>query len=122
MRRDRIWILGAPGPEMAMIERLLAEVGERGGAAPDETAQRVRPGSAYRVVALSAPVPDGATVYVVECGGPAIPAGAVVIDHHRPGDPGYGRSPAGFLPASSIGQVIAELARLDVLPAGWRYV
>jgi hypothetical protein len=33
----------------------------------------------------------------------------VIIDHHNPGDPGYGRSPAEFLPASSIGQVIAIL-------------
>src|SRR5690606_35947049 len=34
------------------------------------------------------------------------------IDHHRPGDPGYGRSPEEFLPASSIGQVWASLLRL----------
>src|SRR5690606_33702597 len=38
------------------------------------------------------------------------------IDHHRPGDPGYGRPPSEFLEASSIGQVIAELARLGRLP------
>src|SRR5690606_23632221 len=116
MRSDRIWILGAPDPEMAAIERRLVKSGEQVAHALDETGQRVHPGSAYRVVALSAPVPDGATVYAVECGGPAIPAGAVVIDHHRPGDPGYGRPPAEFLPASSIGQVLAELARLGRLP------
>src|SRR5690606_25622302 len=40
----------------------------------------------------------------------------VVIDHHRPGDPGYGRPPEEFLAASSIGQVITELARLGRLP------
>src|SRR5690606_33115174 len=117
-----IWILGAPDPEMAMIERLLAEVGERVVHALEGGGQRVHPGSAYRAEALSAPVPDGAPVYAVECGGPAIPAGAVVIDHHRPGDPGYGRPPKEFMSASSIGQVIAELARLDVLPEDWRYV
>jgi hypothetical protein len=41
------------------------------------------------------------------------------IDHHRPGDPGYGRAPVEFLAASSLGQVIAELARLGKLSAGW---
>lgn len=117
-RRDtmRVWILGAPDPEMQLIEGLLAEAGEQVAHALDGTGQRVHPGSAYRAVALSAPLPDGATVYAVECGGPAVPAGAVVIDHHRPGDPGYGRPPAEFLSASSIGQVIAELARLGRLP------
>jgi len=119
---QRVWVLGAPDPEMQMIENLLSQAGEQVVHALDETGQRVHPGSAYRVVALSALVPDGATVYAVECGGAAIPAGAVVIDHHRPGDPGYGRPPAEFLPASSIGQVISELAWMDVLPEDWRYV
>lgn len=41
------------------------------------------------------------------------------IDHHTPGDPGYGRPPAEFLPASSIGQVIDELARLGRVPRTW---
>ena len=111
----RIWVLGAPDPEMQLIEDLLAEAGESVAHALD-AGQRVHPGTAYRATALSQPVPDGTTVYAVECGGPAIPAGAVVIDHHRPGDPGYGRPPEEFLPASSLGQVIAELARLNRLP------
>ena len=112
----RAWILGAPDPEMQRIEDLLAQAGEQVAHALDETGQRVHPGNAYRAVALSAPVPDGAAVYAVECGGPAISAGAVAIDHHRPGDPGYGCPPEYFLPASSIGQVIAQLARLGRLP------
>ena len=118
----RVWALGAPDPEMQRIEDLLSGLGEQVVHALDATGQRVHPGAYYRATALSAPVPDGATVYAIECGGPAIPAGAVVIDHHRPGDPGYGRPPAEFLAASSIGQVLAELARLDVLPEDWRYV
>lgn len=32
------------------------------------------------------------------------------IDHHREGDPGFGRAPMEFLRASSLGQVIAKLA------------
>lgn len=101
---------------MRLIEYLLVVAGERIAYALAADGQRVHPGNAYRAVALSAPVPDGAAVYAVECGGPAIPAGAVVIDHHRPGDPGYGRPPEYFLPASSVGQVIAELARSGSLP------
>lgn len=48
-------------------------------------------------------------------GGSADPE-VITIDHHRPGDPGYGRPPAEFLPASSIGQVISWLAREGLLP------
>lgn len=106
----RIWILGpSSDPEMEAIEGLLREAGER--------IIYARADSAYRVAALSEPIPAGATVYRVECDGPAIPADAIVIDHHRPGDPGYGRPPEEFLPASSIGQVIAELWG----PSGYRY-
>src|SRR5690606_1931199 len=48
-------------------------------------------------------------------------SGVVVkIDHHRPGDPGYGQPPSKFLEASSIGQVIAVLARLA--PLGWETI
>src|SRR5690606_36652810 len=112
----RVWALGAPDPEMQRIEDLLSGLGEQVVHALDAAGQRVHPGAAYRATALSAPVPDGAAVYAVECGGPAIPAGAVAIDHHRPGDPGYGRPPAEFLAASSIGQVIAQLARLGRIP------
>lgn len=62
------------------------------------------------------------TVYWVECraaDGHVIVSGSYVefaIDHHRTGDPGYGRPPEEFLSASSIGQVIAELARFGRLP------
>lgn len=35
----------------------------------------------------------------------------IVVDHHRPGDPGHGRPPVEFLVASSIGQVLAILGR-----------
>src|SRR5690554_6037863 len=134
---DRIWVLGAPDPEMEMIERLLVEAGER-----IEYATVWRDGVRRRVTAAEAYAPDveigaglrglRATAYMVECA-PAVLVGssvdgidwagaAITIDHHRPGDPGYGRPPAEFLAASSIGQVIAELARLDVLPEDWRYV
>jgi hypothetical protein len=100
---SRVFVLGASDPEMAEIETLLAQAGEKvvyamaGGV-------RVAPAHAYRCD------PVEAGTHFVECA-PAVgrPAGAVVIDHHRPGDPGFGRGPKEFLPASSIGQVLKAL-------------
>ncbi len=112
--RHRVWVLGAPDPEMEMIERMLRDADE--SVIYATTADGRRAAEAYRC-----PIPDvppGATVYAVECID-VLPEGWVRIDHHRPGDPGYGRPPAEFLAASSIGQVIAELARLGRLRARW---
>src|SRR5690606_16260759 len=91
----------------------------------------VHPGSAYK--AIGAVTPDGTRpgldwdtiVVLVECdGGPLRDSLGVtfaevrsghpgrefrVIDHHRPGDPGYGKPPAEFFSASSIGQVLKHL-------------
>ncbi len=94
---QKVWILGASDPEMEMIQRILLAVGETVVYAAVD-GQRVRPDSAYRA---DGPAVDGPCV-VVECAGPI---GAVVIDHHRPGDPGYGRAAADYWAASSIGQV-----------------
>lgn len=130
----RIWILGAADPEMAAIEALLRECGERVEHATvhrDGSRRRVTPGEAYAPdVAIGSDIRGlDVTAYAVECT-PVVLFGSPVegidwagvahrIDHHRPGDPGYGRPPAEFLSASSIGQVIAELARLRRLPASW---
>src|SRR5690606_5723928 len=108
---DRIWILGAPDPEMELIEKLLIKCGESVVYATDENGKRVHPGNAYRCPVPA--VPEGATVYAVECID-ILPDGWVRIDHHRPGDPGYGCPPSVFFPASSIGQVITELDLLGV--------
>ena len=122
---DRIWILGAPDPEMTAIEALLTECGERVAYALDDRGERVHAGSAYRGVSHYYATDCGESGrceawYMVECAVPVPDAAqGVMIDHHRPGDPGYGRPPAEFLAASSIGQVISELARLDRLPASW---
>src|SRR5690606_41990813 len=77
---------------------------------------RVTPATAY-----GGPLPEvpaGSTVYAVECID-VLPDGWVRIDHHRPGDPGYGRPPHEFLSVSSVGQVVVVLARLGVLPESW---
>ncbi|MBN8714679.1 MAG: hypothetical protein J0H50_12040 [Xanthomonadales bacterium] len=118
-----LFVLGAADPEMHAIEELLAGLN-----APfvfaTVGAKRVYPGNAYRAampaVAMAA-LHGGEDVYLVECIGDA-PRAARRIDHHRPGDPGYGRPPAGFWAASSIGQTVAALhARLarevEVTPA-----
>jgi hypothetical protein len=124
---DRLWMLGAADPEMEAIEALLLECGERVTYATAD-GHRVTGGTAYR----ADPVP-GATHWV-ECESPG-QAREVIIDHHRPGDPGYGRPPAEFLLASSIGQVIAALIdagvsfprgvgrglAMEITVPGWRF-
>lgn len=113
---ERVWILGASDPEMSAIEALLNECGERVAYAVSE-GRRVTPATAYRATAVQyadgcAPSDTTSDWYLVECGAPT-PAGArrVIIDHHRPGDPGFGRPPSEFFPASSIGQVYMALRR-----------
>jgi hypothetical protein len=121
-------ILGAQDLEMELIRRLVRRAGGRVLFAADSFGRRVRPETAYSAVRAVSPdgldpltlVRDG-LVLIVECGAaehctdaawlalgdaPAV----VRCDHHRPGDPGYGRPPQEYLPASSIGQVIAALA------------
>jgi hypothetical protein len=121
----RIWILGASDPEMEAIEALLKGEGELviyatvGG-------RRVSPGEAYRADTPSSQEYEeirrfGGKIFLVECE-PRDPrlglqsllevdcsAMVDVIDHHRPGDPGYGRPPSEYWKASSLGQVWSAL-------------
>lgn len=104
---EPVYLLGAPDPEMAEIERVLRAIG-RGIAYAVADGKRATPATAYRTEAALPPMAlDG---YVtVEC---SAPAGAVVvgcIDHHRPGDPGYGLPPAEYMAGSSLGQLLARL-------------
>src|SRR5690606_10452727 len=138
MTESRLWILGAPDPEMEAIEALLRECGERVIHAKLPSGERIRSGQFGAPVHIG----DASTVYTVECDLPLAygepehepDVGQVIIDgrrymsarhsalridHHAPGDPGYGRPPSEFLAASSVGQVIAELARLGRLPEDW---
>lgn len=124
---NRLWVLGAADPEMAAIEEMLADYGEQIAYAVGPDGQRVHPGNAYHAQWPGREA-DGATVYAVECGFVADESSAaniksiVTIDHHRPGDPGYGRPPAEFLTASSIGQVIAALGQVSDYPSHWARV
>jgi hypothetical protein len=116
-----ILILGADDPEMQAIEALAAECG-----VPVRHAtiggKRVTPATAYQ----HQPYPLDGTVEVVavECAGVWSDVESyyephIRIDHHHPGDPGYGLPPADFLRGSSLGQVIALFAGRGLLPASW---
>jgi len=117
-----LWILGASDPEMTAIETLLAECGQDIRYAVVD-GERVRPNAAYRATTYRSPTGmsdstrSPGRVVLVECGFTGIDeptrwpdAEIVRVDHHRPGDAGYGRHPREFLPASSIGQVLGLLA------------
>jgi len=109
-----IYILGAGDPEMERIEALLTACG-RAVVHAIAGERRVHPGSAYAADSADGPLPLNRPWVMIECGwapaaAPAEKADITVIDHHRPGDPGFGRPPAEFLAASSLGQVISNLS------------
>jgi hypothetical protein len=100
------FVLGASDPEMVRVERLLDEAGVRYTVAVDAAGERVAPSTAYSTAARPKDSPSvGDTVVAVECGVPAHRR----IDHHRPGDPGYGQPPERFFEASSLGQTFEFL-------------
>lgn len=132
-----LFVLGAPDPEMQAIERLLTEAGQRYAYALGPDGRRVHPGNAYASTAMSGPIYHSVgRIILVECG-PASEGASldwlrlgvvpgheseadtacevVRVDHHSPGDPGYGKSPADYLAGSSIGQVW-PLLRSDPVP------
>lgn len=111
------WLLGAQDPEMNEIEALLRECGQRVCYALRPDGQRVTPREAYQLSSEQLADVEGDVVFV-ECDAPC--DNVIRIDHHRPGDPGFGRPPAEAVAASSIGQVIAQLARIGALPTSWR--
>lgn len=107
------FILGADDPEMNTIRAIALDHGYTVAEAMAE-GRRVNPGTAYATDAFSGAIPQGAHVVAVECDGPAFDAlrdaGAfTVVDHHRPGDPGYGAPPQDYLRGSSLGQVLTLL-------------
>jgi hypothetical protein len=124
MEKNMLVVLGASDPEMALIEELCRDYSIPYAYCVGADSRRVHPGNAYQACGLQWPGQAdgpgwGDVTHLVECS----PSGehrdgmrpdVVVIDHHRPGDPGYGRGPEEFLAASSVGQFIAELARLGI--------
>lgn len=102
-----VFVLGAPDPEMEEIERVVRAQGHEvryacyGGG-------RVRPENAYRAVDVDAPIPAGLPLVFVECEVAGLKYDTLV-DHHRPGDPGYNGLPQDYLKSSSLGQVLSLL-------------
>lgn len=105
VKNNDLFILGASDPEMEEIEKRV-----RGAGLPVLHAffghQRVQPCNAYRATGPSCETDR--LVVCVECEVAGLDA-AVRIDHHRPGDPGYGQPPEKYWEASSIGQVCQRL-------------
>lgn len=108
-------ILGAADPEMEAIDAAARAHGLAVSHAYAADGRRVSPATAYRaVVAVAAsgqglPAHDGLTA-TVECRVQGL-VPALAIDHHAPGDPGYGAPPERYWSASSLGQVVALLRR-----------
>lgn len=95
-------LLGASDPEMQAIGTILAGAGIPALRAVDSSGVPVNARTAYSDCHAPGTV-DGA-VLVVECDPTGVP-NRITVDHHRPGDPGYGRPPAEYWEASSVGQV-----------------
>lgn len=128
-RQDVVWVLGAQDPEMTAIENLLRECDQVVVYATSDAvlygrpgAQRVHGGNAYAATSMSEYPPDTAEYIFVECEVARMPSyiDRSRVDHHRPGDPGYGVGASGYMAASSIGQVISRLATMGQIPDGWR--
>lgn len=117
-------VLGAADPEMNAIEVALRYLNVSfyyAGA----NGVRVHPGNAYAATFAIHPEVDGlhgirVDALFVECEIAGF-ARINVADHHRPGDYGFGRNPADFWDASSIGQVYNFLKEWgDAHPSlGW---
>lgn len=123
MQENTHFILGADDPEMSLIE-----TGLRNAQLPYSYAavdgRRVAPFNAYKASDYIMPdqstfmMTPGMEVVTIECSVPDSMKETLdsvedvtktknrygVIDHHRPGDPGYGQPPEKYWEASSIGQ------------------
>lgn len=125
--KNALFVLGAADPEMEAIESLLIECGVQYTYARIGE-DRVHPGNAY-LADCPVEVTGGhgeqwEQVCRVECAWPDCSEESLcclveTIDHHRPGDPGFGLPPSEFLRASSLGQVISHLAVAGCLPKSW---
>jgi len=124
-KEDLFFVLGAADPEMQAIEELLRDCGVQYAYAT-VGGVRVHPGNAYKADGYI--TPDGidcvfadadwqGSFVLVECHiSNRFPK--IVVDHHRPGDPSYGKGPSKFWRASSLGQVWRLLGSLECFSLG----
>jgi hypothetical protein len=104
----KVFILGAPDPEMEEVERAVREAGHEIRYAMIRDF-RVRADQAYNADNLNAPMPGGPFELVfVECSVMGLWPD-VIVDHHQEGDPGYGQPPSEYLYSSSLGQTLRIL-------------
>lgn len=104
------FVLGAPDHEMQAIRAICREAGFPYGHAT-ENGEIVHSYNAYQATGVSSLIPKGeVTLVFVECQVLGL-ARDVVIDHHQPMDPGYGKKPHEYLEGSSIGQFLKLIGR-----------
>lgn len=110
-------VLGAQDPEMLAIEALLDGADQQWSVACGADGKRVHPGIAYKATHAGPHDPSQYDeVVFVECDGEGLrqqcrSCKITVVDHHRLGDPGYGKPPEEYMSASSVGQVFLLLKR-----------
>lgn len=112
-----LFILGGSDVEMTAIENILKQC-DVAYAYASINWQRCHGGNAYKANGWITPdggyftSATGTQLYFVECEvqlrADHEPA-PIVVDHHRPGDPGFGQEAKDYFNASSVGQVIACL-------------
>lgn len=90
-------LLGAKDPEMDLIEEIARKLAWEYNYAQKD-GLRVNPGNAYDANNI------GRDMILVECSGKDLTGRK--IDHHNPGDPGFGKDTKQFFPASSLGQIV----------------
>ena len=128
-------VFGASDPERQYAVQLLDDLQQQYGL--DAAIQygfaicngkQVFASNAYQADSISVtPVLDkDATIFFFECGGDQLRKQfeqykIVQLDHHLPTHYGYGKPPEDFLEASSLGQLIYELAKRKLLPRLWGY-
>ncbi len=108
--KKRVFLLGADDPEMRAMEMILEDYCASMFQYATISGKRVTPGNSYEADSIDG-LQDGDELILVESQPSFIPYGVkkVVIDHHRPGDPGYDLGPEQFLEASSLGQLLKLL-------------
>lgn len=115
MKLKLIIIFGGADPEAGVAETVATAAGLEIAFAANQKG-RVSPGSAYdadRIILATGEILlptqlNPSEVAFFECSLPGIEP-HVRFDHHRPGDTGYGRPPAEYWPASSLGQLCGWL-------------
>lgn len=116
-----IAVLGAGDHEMTACKQLLTGVGisyVSGMVLRDNRAEHAKPDTAYEINDIFERVSlSDKHILRIECGGPVFdgidPARITVIDHHRPGDPGYDTPAADFVAGSSVGQLYSWIHQVQ---------